>query len=256
MDGKIKNPFYAVHDMIWDGDVTPEAGMIQYKNKFLFADRAVDYFVTSGILALDEDTNISPLIYALQTGIYTDVFGHNLKTAFAYYNIDGIKQTAYTRVSPDNLVRTNTLSGDKFVNNYRILDANIEYPVLDVDLFGKGRIMPLSLVGAYVKNLAGGVNKDAAWFSGFQFGKAGEPGNWEFAYNYRRIAADATLDFLNDGAFHGGGTNAKGSKVSLRCTPAKNTDFTITYFNTEKISGAKASGDVLETLQIDFGVKF
>ncbi len=248
--GKMKNPFYLPDDTVWDTDVTPEGGAVKYKTSLM--DKKVEVFANAAALPLDLDTNASPVIYGSQAGFSTDVFSRKLTAAAAYYLVDDIKGAVYANVNPYNSRLTNTVTGGQFVYDYRIFDASVEYPIIDLKLFDK--TMPLSAVGVFIKNLADSVKKDEAWLTGLQFGKIKEPKSWQLSYNYHRIAADAVLDFLNDGSLNG--TGIKGHKLELRYLLLENAEFSLTYYKTERISGTKVSGDVMDLVQVNTVVKF
>ncbi len=248
--GKMKNPFYLPYDAMWDTDVTPEGGALQYKTAVL--DNKADVFANLAVLPLDQDNNANPVIYGLQTGLSTNVFSRKLTAAATYYLFDDIKGATYANVNPYNSKLTNTITGGQFVYDYKILDTSIEYPIIDVKLFGQ--TMPISVLGVYIKNLADGVKKDEAWVAGLQLGKAKGPKSWELTYDYHRIAADAVLDFLNNGSLNG--TGVKGHKLGLKYLLLENTELALSYYKTERIIGKKVSGDTVELVQVDATVKF
>ncbi len=250
--GKMKNPFYLTHDIIWSTNLTPEGAVFKYKTAAF--NKKYDLFANIGMLPLDQDTNVSPIMYAYQSGFSTKVLKRPFTSAITFYDVQDIKDATYANITPSQSKQSNTLTGGRFQFEYRIFDASLEYSPLDVSVLGTK--MPLTLMGSYIRNIASGVDKDDAWISGFQLGKAKDKGNWDVSYNYRKIEADATLDFINDSTFHGGGTNSKGHKVCLRYIPLKNTDLTLSYFNTDRVSGLKTTNDYLDTLQLDFTTKF
>lgn len=252
--GKIKNPFYSTHDLIWDSNVTPEGAVAEYKTSFGHTDTKTDVSANLAILPLDFDNNTSPVIYASQVVMSREVFARKLKTGITYYDADSIKNGVYANITPNNSKLTNTTSGGRFVYDYNIVDISVEYPVYNVKISDVP--LPVNLLGGYVKNFASGVKKDTGWLLGFQLGKALQKNNWDFSYNYRRLAADAVLDFLNDNTFHDGGTNCKGHKVSLRYIPLENTEACLTNYYAKKISGIKTSGEVLDIIQLEFTAKF
>ena len=252
--GKIKNPFYATHDLIWDTNVTPEGMVAEYKTSFSHTDTKTDVSANLAVLPLDFDNNTSPVIYASQVVLSKDIFTRKLKTGVTYYDADSIKNGVYANITPNNSKQTNTLSGGKFVYDYNIVDVSAEYPVCEIKISDIS--LPVNLLGGYVKNFAPGVKKDTGWLAGFKLGKAQQKNSWDFSYNYRRLAADAVLDFLNDNTFHDGGTNSKGHKFSLKYIPLENTEACLTNYYAKKISGIKTSGEVLDIIQLEFIAKF
>lgn len=261
LGGIFANPFYKTTDIIWGAALNPEGGALLYTNtlKGVIGGQDLDVFATLGVLPLDIGTNISPVIYGLQAGAATKVFDRKLKTAVTYYYFDGIKgstRTALFVTTAQGVAaqEANTLIGGNYIYDYRVLDVNAEYPILQIDLFGKK--MPLSVSGDFVKNVAEDVKKDEAWATGLKLGAAKDPGTWDFKYSYCRIARDATLDFLNEATLAGGGTNIKGHIFGVNYALLKNTTLTLNYFNGEKVQGLKSSGNTRDTLQLECLVKF
>jgi hypothetical protein len=257
LGGKFANPFYRTSEIIWGAALNPEGGALQYTKTVKPAGYPanIDLFVNAGILPLDTDTRINPIIYALQGGAATNVFDRKLKTAVAYYYFAGIENSTRTALfvtAGDS--SGNTLTGGKYLYDYHVLDVNAEYPLLDIKLLG--RVLPLGIYGNYVKNVAQYVKKDSAWLGGFKLGAAKDPGTWDFSYSYRRVESDATLDFINDASFHASGTNAKGHLFSLNYIPSKNTTLTLNYFNTERAQKLRTAGEELNRLQLEYLVKF
>jgi hypothetical protein len=256
LGGKFANPFYRTSEIIWGAALNPEGVALQYTKtvKPIGFPSNVDLLINAGILPLDIDTDVNPVIYGLQGGAATNVFDRKLKTAVTYYYFDGIKDSTRTNLYSATTGTGNTLTGTKYTYDYRVIDLNAEYPLLDIKL-GK-LVLPLGIYGNYVKNVAREVKKDSAWLGGFKLGAAKDPGNWDFTYDYRRIESDPAIDFLNDATFHAGGTNAKGHRFSLNYIPLKNTTLTLNYFKTEKVHGIKTSDEELDRLQLECLVKF
>jgi len=261
--GKFANPFYATSSLIWGAEINPEGVVAKYTKSVKPAGYPanIDLFANAGILPLDTlaGGNISPVLYAMQAGASTNVFDRKLKAAVAYYWFNDLKGAIYGDISPNSTIMTNSLSTTtsttaKFLYNYRVLSLDAEYPILNIK-YGK-QTLPLGIYAGLLKNVAGEVKKDGAWLVGFSLGKAVDPKTWSFSYDYRRVARDATVDFLNDLTFHGGGTNAKGHKFSLSYIPLKNTTLALSYFATEKVQGLKAAGETRNTLDLDCVVKF
>mgnify|MGYP001056851727 CR=1 FL=1 len=95
------------------------------------------------------------------------------------------------------------------------------------------------------------------WMVGFQVGKASKPGQWQVSYDYRDLQPDAVLGALTDADFGGGGTDAKGHKVSLAYCLSKNVTLGATFFCDKQDIHTHATGnDFYHRLQLDLMVKF
>ena len=113
-----------------------------------------------------------------------------------------------------------------------------------------GRSLPLTVHGNYLQNIASEVEEgDRAWLAGLKLGAVKGPRDFELAYNYREIEKDALPAMINDSDFHGGGTNAKGHKISAKVGVYERTSLGITYFITEESTGDPEEHN---TLQVDF----
>jgi hypothetical protein len=255
--GKFSAPWYNVSTLTFDTTNNPEGVAATYKTTI----KPVDVFATAAVLPLDIDTNINPVLYLGQLGGATKIFDRTLTAAVAYYFFNDISGSPYSTLAPNALTyTTNTTSTGlattgTYSYNYRLIALDAQYPILDIKF--QKKTLPLGLYGAFVKNLAGNVKRDTGWLLGFSLGATKNVGDWKFTYDYRQEEADATLDFLNEGTLHGGGTNVLGNIYTLTYQALKNTELAFSYFAGRLLSGAEnPAGIERERLQLQCLVKF
>jgi len=245
--GKMQNPFYKVgkNQLIWDGDLTPEGGALQYVRALSESDTLT---VNGGGFWLKERSSDAD---ASMWGIQAHV-KHALGTPdyilagagwYDYGNIQGLDADEYD-IGLGNTIDPAT---GEWVNDYDILEFFVEY---GTRLGG----LPLAVVGTWVENTAASTGEDTGWLVGGKIGKAKDPGSWQFGYDYRDVERDAVLSLWNDSDFNGGLTGGKGHVVSAAYQAFKNVQLALTYFHSE-VDLADPDLDY-RRLQADLVVKF
>ena len=115
---------------------------------------------------------------------------------------------------------------------------------------------PLTLFGHYLQNQEAS-DLDAAWASGFSYGKASNPMTWEFGYFYQSVEKDSQFGQFLDSDFGGGVTDTKGSVFRLGFAPAKNWVLNGTYFMNDRfVDAAGATQRNYDRYQLDLNFKF
>lgn len=234
--GKIANPFLTT-DLAWDDDINPEALILNFK-------MGKNFEFTTGYFPIKE--------FSSSKDVYMDAaevkFSNNfLKIGAAYWFFNHFKGAAQATISPYYKPKGNTLSNDKYLNNFEVFSLIMEAKPFEI---GK---MPFSLVGQYLKNNED-VEDDKAFLYGFVLGKADKKNSFEFGFNIRRLEADAIPAIFADSDFNNGGTDYKGNKVWFRYAINDNSQLAITYFNPKALKVNRT--DERNTLQIDFITKF
>ena len=250
--GKFPNPFYTT-DMVWDGDINPEGGVIKFSPKIA----SVEAFLALGFLPIGENSSDSndPFIYAAQAGVSPNLFKRPSKFAVALYAYENIQSVVWNTYSV-NYTPTinNTLAGTSLKYDYNILEVNSEYSPVDL----VGGTMPLLLQGTWASNISknnGGETK--AWMLGFKLGKAKEKGTYDFFYNFREIGRDAVYAMVNDSDFHLGGTGAKGHKFGGTYAIMPNSTLAVTYFITDPYKNIQTgTSKHIDVYQVDWLTKF
>lgn len=243
--GKMGTPFYQVgkNELIWDNDLNPEGGAVQYNLKF---NEQTSMFVNAaGFWVTEDDTTADVSLWGGQAGLTHKFDETNTLTGgagyFDYGNIEGYPYL-YHSSSKGNTVNAD----DEYVYDYNLVELFGEYGT-------KIGSLPLAFYGDYIVNTVDVENEDAGWLVGTTLNKCKDPGSWEFGYDYRDLDKDCTLGAFNDSDFVTGGTNAKGHRFSLYYQLAKNVQTGITYRMGEKKNAAE---DKVNLLQLDVVLKF
>lgn len=243
--GKMKQPWVAVGDVAWDGDINPEGIAASYTKKI----GSNSIFGSGGYYVLKDNIDGEGVefshdlnLYALQIGSSFDV-GDDVKLMLgASYN--GFNNDQYSAT-----LRSNGNTTDAFEL---------------YELFGQmdviGLPLPLSMYAQYV------INHDARDFDVFMDG--GEDTAWLFGfrtnvaaisvdYNYRDVEANAVVGAFTDSDFASGYTNSSGHKLKLKYDIAKNFAIGATYFLTESDAASRYQTDAdVNTLTVDLEARF
>lgn len=242
--GKMTNPFYNTN-LVWSGDLNPEGAIAQ-----LNIPAQGNIFATAGYFPIYEnkDDYEDPYMLGFQAGYSNSRF----KIAAAYFNYDGLKGGTAATISPSFENKGNTLSGGKYVYDYQLFNATAELTPFEIPIGEKK--LPVKLYADYVKNVADDVKNDKGYLFGIQLGGAKAKNTWQLNYDYRRLEADAVAEFMADGSFAEGGTDAKGHSIAFKYAASDKSTLGVSYMITEGL-GNKKIEDV-NTLQIDYAVAF
>jgi hypothetical protein len=131
------------------------------------------------------------------------------------------------------------------------VDASLTYTVETFP--GYKGLFPTKVLGEYLNNTATST-KNLGVMGGVIFGKAGKKGQWEAAYQYRYLAANAWYEELTDddfgayyqaeqpnagfinpntnplGAGYAGGTNIRGHVAKVSYSLSDSLTFSVTYY--------------------------
>ncbi len=243
--GKMATPFYKVakHQLIYDGDLSPEGGAATYS--FDLNDSTSAKIAGGAFWLRERGTDADTSIFSIQ-GLLKHKFasGNHILGGVSYYDFGNIQGQTLDGIG----AKGNTLAGDdSYVNDYNILEAFGEYGFKLGDA-------PATVYGAYINNTSATTSDDTAWIVGAKYNKAKKPGSWEASYNYRDVEADAVVGGLCDSDFIGGGTDGKGHVLGFKYQLAENTQAALHYFINEK--NASTTGDNFNLLQADLIFKF
>lgn len=260
--GQMKNPIFKVKDLMWDSDIRPQgvAMPVNYawsdKGKF-FLNPAL--FVLNQFKKKDADGNRyyeDPIMFVFQPGVAMKISKMvSFAVSGSYYWNSDVKGNNFEEDTGGGYgTGGNTLENGVLKYNYNAFsfDGKLGFK------FG-GPVPGLGLFGTYVNSDADSQN--VGWLAGIWFGhkdyKKGGLGTWRVKYNYRRLEADAWLDFLPDSDFYGGSTNCKGHEVELHLGLVKNVWFALDYYHAKKIDYPAGENDEPQNvLQCDFNFKF
>jgi|WetSurSiteA1Bulk_404760.scaffolds.fasta_scaffold12116_1 hypothetical protein len=258
--GKFKNPLFSPDDLIWDTDINPEGGAAQFNYNVC---DSLGLFTNVGFFILDERQPDSknttsaqgqdPLMYVFQPGFewkFRDADLKdlaNLKAAVAYYGFTHVKHNVL-----DNGSATNTLVNKVLKYGYNAFNTNFQ-----LGFMPEGFIVPyLGVFGEFVYN-PDPEKGNTGWLLGGKFGaaKVADKGQWQLAYNYRRLGRDAVLDTLPDSDFYGGATDVRGHEAIFEYGICKNVSLSLDYYNTRRLHQQESNKNE-HLLQLDWNLKF
>lgn len=236
--------------MVYDPDVTPEGGVEQLSYKF-GPDNRFQAFGNLGEFVLDEFKSTSRDAYMIdgQVGLTANLIGEAkapaLKTTVAggYLTTMGLKSVPTADGSGN---KGNYTTGANYFANFDVIYGRGEaaWKICKDPVLGTPAV--LTFGGEYDKNLNGAYATAAAgdhttaYTGQIMFGNAAKKGNWQVAYQYKYLGADAVYDSLTDDDF--GGTDRKGHIVKAAYNIKDWWQIGATAFWTEKISDRANSG--------------
>jgi hypothetical protein len=259
--------------MVFDSDYQPEGGAIQAAYNL---NDAHSLKFNSAIFALDElnqgaSASHDPYLIGAQL-LWNAKWGKKIESSLGIsaFTLGNQKLTLNNAAVPDvNGGNTRDGLGNQ-VNNYNpvVGGASLTYKLESFPLYNGE--FPIKLVGEYIDNPAVGT-QNKGYRAGVQFGKAGKKGQWQIAYRYQRLDADAWYEELVDddnGAFYGvaptggaagfrGGTNVKGHQVQAIYSLFDSMNFTVTYYRNQLINPSPAGSESSSGhLMVDLNWKF
>ena len=216
--GKMENPFF-YSPMVFDADLSPEGFAQQYV--YAVNDK-LQFFFTASQWAIEEAargtgqqaSGIGQDVYMFgeQAGIDWKIVDKKLglKTAVALYSFDGLNNSPITLPMAGN---AQFAAPGSAVANLRDSINAINFNT-QIKLGYLGENLPVTVYGDYVYNMAssntGSDGMNDGWFVGLKLGEAKKQGQWELAYYYESLGANAFLDAIVDSDFGYGGTNNEG----------------------------------------------
>ena len=112
----------------------------------------------------------------------------------------------------------------------------------------------VAIFGDYAHNTKADEN-DTGYLFGVKYGSAKAKGQWDVAWFYEKLEADAVLVLLTDSDFGGGGTDAKGNVFQGTYAFHERWNFKATYFlNQNNLASGNARD--FDRLQLDMNFKF
>ena len=246
--GKMKQPWMAMGDVIWDGDINPEGFAAGYTKK----NGTTTFFGSGGYYTLKDAVDSEGFEIDNDLGLYQAQVG------VAFDVTDAARWTLGASIYDFNNDKYGSASSFRANGN-------------TTDQFGLGEIftqldviglpLPLSLYGQYVQNYEardflafedGG--EDTAFLVGLRTNVAGIA----FDYNYRDVEANAVVGGFTDSDFAVGFTNSSGHKFKLKYDFMKNFSIGATYFMAESdaVSSQKLQDADADTIHVDLEAKF
>jgi hypothetical protein len=238
--GKFINPLWEPKDLLWDTDIRPDGFAARYR----FAPAGgVDAFVTPAYLVLAEkfvEVQSDAALWALQAGA---TFALGERTSFTlaptYYGFQNTRGSIGPVVA---VPRSNSRDG---AGNL-LYDYDAASVAAALTLNDLGRLPQVQVFGEWVRAFDPN-EEDTGWLAGATLGaaKVARFGDWQFAYNYRRLDRDAWPEFLGDSESFFGATNFEGNEVEFALGLAKNVSLALDYYSNVEFRGTGIEQDVL-----------
>lgn len=257
--GKMNNPIWQPNfnsPALYDFDVTPE-GIAEQFSFNLDDNKRYRLFVNAGQFAVKEFSTDSNDVYLFDNQIGIEArFGADPKkptvraaAAGGYFATHNLNVLAFG----DSGNRGNAAGGaitNLFLDDFQVVhaDAEVVWAICDRPFLGTPCVLTIS--GEYLKNMSDvWQNLTGATFSGSQdpgqteayigqieFGDLKKRGQWQVAYEYKYLEADATWDAITESDFGTGGTDRKGHVIRGNYMIRDWWQFGCTAFVTRKIS--------------------
>jgi polyhydroxyalkanoate synthesis regulator phasin len=261
--GKMKQPWMAVSDMMWDSDINPEGFATQYTRK----SGTTTYFGSASYMILKDNVD-----------------GDGVEWANDLHMLQAQVGTAFD--AGDSIRLTLGASINEFDNENQAVPTSATEPVVALwtngnttdqfrlfELFGQmdviGLPLPLSIYGQWIRNTESDDltfvtptettvytdgDEDTAWMFGARTNLVGVA----FDYQYRNNERNAVVGSLTDSDFASGYTGSKGHRFKAQYDFLENFNLTVTWFLAESDAASRFEADdaEVETLMIDLNAKF
>jgi hypothetical protein len=251
--GKMNTPFYrpGASDLLWDPDLTPEGVFASYSHDF------GDKFILKGLFGgfwIEERAKAADagMLAAEVIGSFKATEKLKFDLGISYYNYGNAK---------DNLPFYDTTKGFGNTTTTAVAPATAISYKGDYDLLNIGLeacyefdFAPVNFFVDFVKNSGAETIYDTGFLFGFSIGKIKGPKSWKVSFVYRKLEADAVVGAFSDSENAGGGTNIKGSKISVEYAIYKNVVTGLNVFIGNK--NIETTSDKYTKVQVDMSFKF
>jgi outer membrane murein-binding lipoprotein Lpp len=254
--GKMPQPWYKANGYFFDNDINPEGISAKYAGGLFFAN-AFGYYLAERSSASDAS------LFGGQLGLTGAVGPVKLTGALGYFDVGALRgEVTTTNTTVPCTANTSFFGGPQ--GNTTVLNAN-GCPVLAndynmIEAIGQLELtianQPLQAFVQFIQNQEVD-DLDTGWLAGFNWGKASNPGSFEFGYAYGVIEKDSQFGQFVDSDFGGGVTDVDGSIFKIGYAPTKNWVLNGTYFmNNRFIDAPGATERSYDRYQIDLNWKF
>lgn len=258
MDNAIWQPKFN-SPLVYDGDLTPE-GVVEQISVPFGDKQQYRVFANVGQYVLEELSSASydSYMYDFQAGMEA-WFGGDAKNprlkmtgAVGYYTTANIVNSG--SLFGDNSSKNvgNAAGSGSLTNNYladfNVINVRGEVAYLLSERPFLGTPVKLTVSGEYDKNLQNAYRAVAgdqtdAWTIQAMFGEAKKKGQWQVAYQYKYLEADAVWDAITDSDWGtDGGTDRKGHVIKGAYNILDWWQLSVGAFVSEKISNRPTSG--------------
>ncbi len=249
--GKMKQPWMALGDVAWDGDINPEGFAGSYQRKY----GTTTLFGSAGYFVLKDNVDGEGVewkndlsLYSVQGGVSFDANDSiRLTVGASLYNYRGDGEEG---TQPAILLTANGNTTDEFT----LYEGFSQMDIIGLPL-------PLSLYGQYVVNVDAtdfktfqDGNEDTAWLFGVRTNVAGIA----FDYSYRDVERNAVVGHFTDSDFASGYVASSGHKLKAQYDFLENFNLTVSWFYAQSDAASRFNNNdaQVETLMIDLNAKF
>lgn len=235
--GKMNNLFErGSSDMIWDRDVKPEGLQEQMDFSFIKGDNFdLNGFATFGQFVLDEDSTVDgdSNLFAYQVGlnpiVYTPFFERpvDVLQTFSYYDYQGYARKNNFVIGGNSLARGNPnadgITTELDAGDFNVLESYTEVAVYPFNLptrfFADAAVNTAENALGFASNgniLGNAVtDENNAYAFGIKLGSIVQKGDWEAAWAFKHIGANAVVGAFNDSDFGDGHAGKHGNQFKL-----------------------------------------
>ena len=235
--GKFKNPLRRVggNSLLWDSDLRPEGVSLNFSRANVFLN-ALGSWVSES--AGDDDS----FLIGGQVGLNLAVGSQaSFAAGLGYHNfLDSAGEPAFF----DGDAQGNLLDAQgNYVHGFELIEGFVEYKF---DLANT----KVTAFAQIVQNLdADRLNK------GYSLGVQAKQADWNYAWTYKHLEADAVVGTFTDSDFIGGGTDGKGHTLKLGYALSKDISVAGTLFLTDRNVDIGAQEE-FKRLQLDISFKY
>ena len=244
--GKFKNPYFkpGKSELLWDSDLNPEGGVLNYTNQLDNFDITV---IGAGLWIEERSSGKDSWLGAGQAvlGFNFNEKKSGVKFGAGMFNYVNVKM--YRPFYDDDAFGNSIDDYGTYMFDYELTETYFE-------INHKFKDYSVTVMGDFVTNNAVD-NLNSGWLVGIKAGKTKKPGTWDLRYNYREVERDAVIGTYTDSDFRGGGTDANGHEVGGGYQIADNMKFNVSYF-INKIGLEENEQTDFNRLQVDLQLKF
>ena len=253
--GKMPQPWYKVSGYFFDNDINPEGISARFASGPFFAN-------AYGMWLSERSTASDASLFGGQLGLTGTVGPAKLTGAVGYFDVGAVRGEVTTTNTVPCTANTSFFGGPQ--GNTTVLDADgcrvLANDYNMIEALGQLELtianQPLQAWVQFIQNQEVD-DLDTGWLAGFNWGKASNPGSFEFGYAYGVIEKDSQFGQFVDSDFGGGVTDVDGSIFKIGYAPTKNWVLNGTYFmNNRFIDAPGATERSYDRYQIDLNWKF
>ncbi len=244
--GKMGQPWIAVDDLVFSGDVNPEGIAANYAVK---GDSIALMLHGGGFMIEERSSDDETMLYTGQAAIKIKAGNGSItlgSSIYAYDNVEGQRLLGPSAASAYGNTTRKIGEGDDaysvYANGYTIFEAFVQAG------FKMGTI-PVTLGGQYMVN--SDANRDDTGYLGMFQARLTDA--LRVGYQYRYVEKDANLGIFAENTDFGNGTNASGHIPYVQYQIGKNYNIKVQYAIGER---GLDNGKDISTFKIDLAASF